>query len=334
MRPPIERPRAGRRGAALLLILGILGVLGWLAADIVSETLRQQAESAAFSRRERLREAAWSAAEVVVARLRETALVRGALHTVPRDGARMLAAAGYEPPRGLKVTVTVDDVSGRLGWAALREQPLRELLVSCGVPPDAAPRLADTLLDRFEPGPERRLLGMKREEYAAAGLPPPPERPPADFGELLDAPGMREFFTDEAGAPNGNFRDLCSCLCLAGDTVTPNLNTAPPALLRHLRRTGVLPDADALLAWRNGPDRLPGTPDDRYARTAADLAASGAGIPAEDGAAFTVSRLRLAVRVEFASGGAFLLSLLFDPSSTSPGFPWKLLRTEENREME
>lgn len=321
-----------RRGAALLLILCILAALGWLAAEIVRETVRQQSESAAFSRAQRLREAAWSATECVVASLREKKLIDGGLYALPTADTALLASSGYEAPRGLRVTVELSDESGKLGFRTLNTDTLRELLTDTGVPPDAAPRLADIILDRFDSAPSRRLLGMKRDDYLAAGLSPPPERPPESFAELLEAPGMTEYFLDPDGTPNTRFHDLCSCLSLSGDTVEPNLNTAPPALLRHLRRQGVLPDADALILWRNGPDKLPGTDDDRYARMSADLAASGVGAVAE-GAAFTVRRIRIMTRVEFGES-SFLLCVLADPTAETNGFPWKILRSEENRRLD
>lgn len=324
--------RATRRGAALLLILGILAALGWLAAEIVRETVRQQSESAAFSRAQRLREAAWSATECIVASLREKKLIDGGQYTLPNDGTALLVSSGYEAPRGLRVTVELSDESGKLGFRTLNTDTLRELLTDTGVAPDAAPRLADILLDRFDAAPARRLLGMTRDDYLAAGLPPPPERPPESFAELLEAPGMTEFFLNADGTPNTRFHDLTDCLSLVGDTTEPNLNTASPALLRHLCRQGLLPDADALIRWRNGPDKLPGTGDDRYARMSADLAVSGAGAVA-DGAAFTVRRVRILTRVEFGES-SFLLCVLADPTVETNGFPWKILSTEENRRLD
>ena len=321
-----------RSGAALILILGILAVLGWLTAEIVKETVRQQAESAAFSRRQKLRETAWSAAECVLASLREKKLVEGDLYTVPADGAKLLENAGYAAPKGLRVSVALSDESGKLGWLALKEDDLRELLTDCGVPPDVSPKLTDILLDRFEYSPDKRLLGMKRDDYLDAGLPPPPERPPESFAELLEAPGMAACFENADGSPNEHFHDLISCLSPGGDTTEPNLNTASPALLRHLRRLGVLPDADALIKWRAGPDGIPGTDDDRYARNSGDLAVSGTGAVSE-GAAFTVRRLRLMVSVEFGES-SFLLTVIADPTSATPGFPWKLIRAEENRRVD
>ena len=86
--------------------------------------------------------------------------------------------------------------------------------------------------------------------------------------------------------------------------------------------------AAALLRWRDGPDGLPGTTDDRYARLTTDLAASGVGIPAE-GAAFTVRRVRAEVVVTFAES-RFLLTVEADPNTTSPGFAWKVLGQAEN----
>lgn len=328
----MRRPTDKRRGAALLLILGILAVLGWLTAEIVRETVRQQSESAAFSRAQRLREAAWSATECVVASLRERKLIDGGLYTLPTDAAKLLSDSGYEPPRGLRVSVELSDESGKLGFRSLTTDTLRELLADNGVPADAAPRLADILLDRFDPAPARRLLGMKRDDYLAAGLPPPPERPPESFSELLDAPGMAEFFLNADGTPNAHFHDLTECLSLSGDTKEPNLNTASPALLRHLRRQGVLPDADALIRWRNGLDKLPGTGDDRYARMSADFAASGVGA-VSDGSTFSVRRLRILTRVEFGES-SFLLCVLADTSTETNGFPWKILSSEENRRLD
>jgi len=319
---------ARRRGAALLLILGILAVLGWLGAAIARETLRQQAETAAFARGQRLRERAWSAAECVLAGLRERRLMRGGLYTVPADGDTLLRASGFDSGGGMPVRVRIADVSAAYGLGKIETDTLRELFVSLGVPPDTAPALADTFLDRFRRAPAKRLLGMKREDYADAGLPPPPERLPATEAELLAVPGLPKWFTDEHGRPDNRFADLIACLALTGDTTAPNLNTAPPAMLRHLHRTGMIPDAEAFRRWRDGPDGRPGTGDDRYARQTADLAAAGVGLPAE-GAAYTVRRVRLDVTVTFAES-SFLLTLEADPEQSVPNFPWKIVRQIEN----
>jgi type II secretory pathway component PulK len=330
MRRPIEM--TGRKGAALLLILGILATLGWLAAEIVRETVKQQSESAAFSRAQKLRETAWSATEAVTAALRERKLILGDLFTLPHDGTPLLSNSGYTPSNGVRVTVNISDESGKLAFRKLDADALRELLADVGVPTDEAPKLADILLDRFDPNPSRRLLGMKREDYLAAGLPPPPERPPENFAELLEAPGMAAHFLDTDGKPNAKFRDLCACLSLCGDTVEPNLNTAPEPLLRHLARQGVLTEAPPLLRWRNGPDGVAGTEDDRYARQTADFALSGAAVSG-DKTSFTVRRVRITTRVEFGES-SFLLCVLADPGAESQGFPWKVLRAEENRRLD
>lgn len=332
MRRIINPIANGKRGAALILILGILAALGWLAAEIVRETVRQQSESAAYTRAQRMRETAWSATECLIAGLREKQLVDGGLHHLPARPDVLLTEAGFVPPRGLTVTVELSDESGKLGFRKMTADTLRELLIDVGVPSDAAPRLADTTLDRFEPGESRRLLGMKREDYLAAGLPAPPERPPEHFAELLQTPGFTEYFTDSEGKPNSGFRSLCSCLSLSGDTDSPNLNTASAALLHHWRRLGKLADGDALLRWRHGPDGIANTDDDRYARTSADMTVSGAGLMAED-AAFTVRRLRILTKVSFGES-SFLLCVLADPTTPANGFPWKILFAEENRRID
>ena len=88
-------PARARRGAALLLVLGLIATLGWLAARIVLETRRHLAERAVFVRREQLRATAWSAAECVLAALREKRLVDGELYSLPHDASSLLNATGY-----------------------------------------------------------------------------------------------------------------------------------------------------------------------------------------------------------------------------------------------
>ncbi len=300
-------------------MLGVLASLAWLSAALVLESRRQIAEQTAFTRRGKLRAAAWSAAEAAVAVLRERQLVDGGLHAVPDDLMPAMLAGGFTPPWGVAVTVRAEDLSGRYGLRAIDSDTLRELLIDLGLKFDDAGRLADALLRAAHPA---------RDETDDAS-PQGPDHPAEDALDLAAAPGFSEFFKKPDGTPNERFGELTRCLSITGDTATPNLNSAPAPLLRHLARRGVIGDAAALDRWLAGPDGRRGTGDDRYARTAADLVAAGCG-PVDSGAVLEVTRVRITVSATLGEG-TFTISLLADPTAEGRAFPWKILRSEENR---
>lgn len=307
-----------RRAAVLLLVLGMIATLGWLVAEVVLTARRDIAAQATHLHKGRLRAVAWSAAESVVAALRERRLVDGDLYTVPHDGAALLAATGFVAAPGTRVTVALGDDSGKIALPALDDAGRRELFADLGAPLDVAARLADRYRETIVTDPR----------LAASDADAPLGRPPRDFEELLTVPGFAETFCQRDGAPNALGRDLLAAVTFTGDTRAPNINTAAPALLRHLATRGVLAEPAKLARRLAGPDGARGTDDDTHLRSDAELTLAGHG-PVSSAAAFTVRRLRVAVTVHLEDA-AFRLTLVLDPTAETAGFPWKILRSAEN----
>ena len=318
-------PARARRGAALLLVLGLIATLGWLAARIVLETRRNLAERAVFVRREQLRATAWSAAECVLAALREKRLVDGELYSLPHDASSLLNATGYVPPRGVRIGTDLRDLSAKTALRSLDADSLRDLFTDLGIPFDNASRLADNYLDAVASPDSRNAADGPLSGAASPKL----GRLPDDFHELLTIPGFREHFQNADGSPNDLARDFLACVAFRGDTAGVNLNTAALPALRRLAKRGVIADPVALDRWLAGPDAVRGTDDDRFARDAAELGVAGHG-PVSPDAVFTVRRIRLGVTVHIEDA-SFLLTLVADPTSEKTGFPWRLLHSEENR---
>lgn len=307
----------------MLLVLGVLAALSWVVAAIVLESRRQIGEQTAFTKRGALRAAAWSACEAAVAVIRERQLAEGELHAVPADPMPWMTEAGYRPPRGLDVTVRAEDESGRYGLMAMDADALRDLLTDLGIPFDAAGRLAERLLIAANPA---RRASAQGTEYDDPNL---PDHPAMDWLELSGVPGFADAFLNPDGTPNDCFRDFRQCVSLSGDTRMPDLNGASLPMLRHLAKRGLITDAEALDKWLAGPDGTRGTADDRYARSPGDLAVTGVGAT---GSAPEISVHRVRITVTVAMGeGNFVLSFLADPTTPGQRFPWKILKSEENR---
>ena len=254
-------PARARRGAALLLVLGLIATLGWLAARIVLETRRNLAERAVFVRREQLRATAWSAAECVLAALREKRLVDGELYSLPHDASSLLNATGYVPPRGVRIGTDLRDLSAKTALRSLDADSLRDLFTDLGIPFDNASRLADNYLDAVASPDSRNAADGPLSGAASPKL----GRLPDDFHELLTIPGFRENFQNADGSPNDLARDFQECVVFRGDTAEVNLNTASLPALRRLAKRGVIADPVALDRWLAGPDAVRGTDDDRFA---------------------------------------------------------------------
>jgi general secretion pathway protein K len=154
--------------------------------------------------------------------------------------------------------VEIQSEQGRLSVNSfLREENRdvwRRLLQGWGLPSADADRVFDSLMDWIHPGSGRRLNGAALEDYQRAGLPyGPTGKPFASFEEMEQVmnfqlltrrqPDWRQYFS------------LWSSGAL-------DLNAAPADLIAAV--TGAdLSRARAFVQYRNGPDGVPFTDDDR-----------------------------------------------------------------------
>jgi type II secretory pathway component PulK len=154
--------------------------------------------------------------------------------------------------------VEIQSEQGRLAVNSLLQEEYRDiwrrLLQGWGLPVVDADKVFDSLMDWVHPGQGRRLNGAAKEDYERAGLRyGPTGKPFVSYDEMEQVmnfqlltrrrPDWREFFS----------------LWSQGGL---DLHAAPAELIAAV--TGAdLTRAKALVQYRNGPDGVPQTDDDR-----------------------------------------------------------------------
>jgi hypothetical protein len=259
----------GRRGVALIIVLGFVALLSLLVAGLM-ETLRvRMIEGAAREQRATLRADADSAIDVVRARLAVFESDGNGIYLNSADLEKIAIdpLAGWTPPDGATVVVRLRDESGLFPINTTNTTLLRNLFESAGVGEDRAIGLADCLADWVDADNRRRAQGAEADAYGVPGL--PANRPLRSFDELRLVRGFDQVFFTAEGTPNEagaelekiiSFIDLTAGRAgtAASPPAGPNVNTAPESVLRAIgSRFGV--DSGALLASRSPLDY----PDDR-----------------------------------------------------------------------
>jgi hypothetical protein len=186
-------------------------------------------------RSERLRVEAYSALETVLAVLQEFRTVDGALRSPAEGWGTPLEFAGYAPPGGLTVGVTLADESGKISLPHADFPTLRDLFLVLGQKQSDAERLADALLVWMQPGYEPvDSFSARATDYERATIPhDPPARSLHSFAELASIRFVRDMLYDEKGNPNELWRRFVDSVSLY-DFTQPNVNGAPDATLAVL----------------------------------------------------------------------------------------------------
>lgn len=266
-----SRRPSRRRGAVLLMILVLIVVLAAMLVQFTEKGMAEIAAEGHYVERERLRTVAYSALETTLAVLADVIAVDGGL-TAPAQGwDDPLGVAGFATDQTTTVHVGFVDESGRLPLAALDENTLVVLFAEMGFSADEAFALTQKLLDWADEDDEMRIDGAESEVYAAAAEWPyaASNRTVQRLEELAVIDGFRDTFFDELGRPNIYFQTFAGAVSVYADG-NLNVNSASDLALRV---AGSFGDAQ-VHAWqdyRAGPDRLPGTGDDRYFASPAEL---------------------------------------------------------------
>jgi type II secretory pathway component PulK len=161
-----------------------------------------------------------------------------------------------------KTRIRVQDERGLLNLNLADERMLRRFLTIMGVPTERQGRLMDTLADYIDMDDLRRLNGAERQEYAAAGLPPPANSYLLTRDELGRVLGWRELLAqlEAKGQPGAaaRFMGNFSALRILG----VNVNTAPRAVLAALpgidpAKVGSLIDQRRIQPFENPAQLIP-----------------------------------------------------------------------------
>jgi general secretion pathway protein K len=171
----------------------------------------------------------------VLAVLQEFHTVDGALRSPAEGWEAPLEFAGYTPPEGIAVAVSLEDESGKLSLPHADFTTLRDLFVLLGQKQTDAERLADALLVWMRPGYEPvDSFSARATDYERDAVPfDPPGRSLHSFSELASIKFVRDLFFDDRGQANELWRRFIDSVSLY-DFNQPNINSARDTTLAAL----------------------------------------------------------------------------------------------------
>lgn len=301
-----------RSGGILVAVLGLMFLATIVVLQFVASTMNEMRYQAQREERVTLRPVAYDVLETTLAVIHEFNLVDEGLHSPAQGWSRPAEFAGFGLPEGVTAAVRVIDESGQLPLEALDEQTLQDLLDVIGVPFSDAEIMVDSLLDWQDEDDETRLNGAEERWYEREREDVRPSNQPLqNWEELRRIRGFRDTFFDEDGLSNEYYRAFTSAVSLHHRGL-PNINTAPPLVLEYIGEQSTI-DPISLHDYLDGPDGVPGTPDDEFFRSRDD--ATGLGIRMPEGVGYETQLIR--VEVEVRKGpAAFHLSALVEPKGS------------------
>lgn len=217
----------GSGGSVILLVLMTLMLTAFAMTKYLERTTVDLLADSRAAADEQLRVEAYSALQTVLAVLAEFRSVDGALRSPAEGWGHPLEFAGYTPPAGLKVGVSLEDESGKISLPHADFQTLENLFILLGQKQTDAERLADALMvwmqkdytpvDAFS----ARAADYERED------PPcdPPGRSLHSFAELASIKYVRSLFFDDHGQPNLLWHQFVDSVSLF-DFTQPDINAA------------------------------------------------------------------------------------------------------------
>jgi len=204
------------RGFALVLVLWVLAFLSIISVVLV----RQAREETQFEHATIEDSKAEALAEGGVQRAMAGLLSPDPAESWPADGRPHQIRLGEGT-----VEIRIEDESGKIDLNRADDATLESLLVSVGMAPGEARKLAAAIADYQDPDNVKRPGGAEAADYEQAGLNRRPKNGPFDdTQELLQVLGM----TPEL------MRALDSMITVHSPVATVNLAAASPAVLRAL----------------------------------------------------------------------------------------------------
>lgn len=299
------RRAARQRGYVLVTVLVAMVLLALVAARLDDRVGAFRDTAGRWAR--------WQQAQVDLAAARDELLfmiTTRPLTPLGFAGAPLLRVDGRSYRLASGVRVSVQDVRGLISIVSYDAGVLSRFLVAHGVPERDAAGLIDKLADYNDLDDLHRLNGAERDDYAAAGLPPPRNDWPISPYELSLVLGWRD---------HPALWQRASDFFTAVRDPWLNPNTAPADVLAAL--PGATPEAvKRLLQLREQGFHV--------ASAAALLGVAGIRLP-DDPVAFypgVFYRLRL-WRPEDARAVEYTVMLTPD----SPTLPWLILETRQVR---
>jgi general secretion pathway protein K len=299
---------------AMVVVLGLAAALdAYVSARVEQATLiraRLQDSLDAYSTRatvffllgtQRFTRAGLTTAEEPLAEAGDTAR---ALRIDPVGGELSLDGRVYA---GMgRVRFALQDEAGMVALNSASPQRLEGLLMRFDDTEGSVATLLDTLEDYRDGNTLKRLNGAEREEYAAAGLPPPSDRDLRSAPEILQILGWREWF---AARPEFRLHAWLS----AGRSVAFNPNVVPASLLEWL--PGMAPATAARVVDEREREPFRSVPDFK-ARVDVELP-----VDDEQYRFFPSDALRLTL---WAEGSAHAEVLAIQSTPLDPQAPWQI----------
>ncbi|MCW5548595.1 MAG: general secretion pathway protein GspK [Opitutaceae bacterium] len=282
---------ASPRGAVIILVLvTVVLAASLLAAFIHRSGADLLADARAAAKRE-LRAEAFSALETMLAIVAAQRAADGGLPAPDPAWPGRLAVAGYQPPAGFTLEMSIEDESGKIPFTQAQPAWLQSSMETAGLDPATAARLSRAIVAWMHSAGDERYEPEAPDYSRHSPAYRPPQRPLLGWRELGAIEMGRGTFFDEFGRPTpvtGALRDDFSL----HDFTRINLNTASSRVLGLL---GMEPArARAMADWREQQMNagLPG-----YVRSSAELASVVGPVVVPAQAGFNVAALRITVRV-------------------------------------
>lgn len=281
-----------RRGAVLVVVLGLLFILTVLVTLLLETVHRQlRAASVEYGRTE-LRTTAYSALQATLGVLAEFRELDNGLFSYAQGWRYPLEYAGLEWPEGISVKVTVSDESAKIPLNEESSFLLKLLFAEMGLSLSDSDMLVDTLMDWTDADDLSRLHGAEQDYYEQLDPPVETADGPLDrFDTLRFIKGYRELFFDETGRPNEYFHRFREAVSLHNSR-TVNINNAEGMVMAVLAESLGF-DQRMTEDYLAGPDNIRWNADDPFIRSREELMA--AGVLSAEGVRFRTEVIRIEV---------------------------------------
>jgi type II secretory pathway component PulK len=287
----------GRNGSIIVLVLVFVVLLTFIVVAFLEEATSRIKYYGLFHNRDDLRVDAYSALEISLAVINQYREVEGALWGPGQGWADPLGEFGFSPANARSVRVSFADEGAKLPLTTLDYDDLMLLFDLLGFDLPEAQSLSDGLLEWMDEDDLRRLSGFDGDDYKDMNPPyRPANRPVQAWDEFRLIKPFNTLFFDEDGRPMPAWRTFQEAVSLF-HTGPPNVNHAPAIVLEWLENKGLL-SQQALIDFRNGPDGIMGTADDRLLREA------DSGVLLAESANLSTEIQLLRVKVEAVRGEA------------------------------
>lgn len=259
---PNPSPPDSKKGAILILLLGLLFASALMVTTFVQTALNELRFSNQNLADEVLRPQAESVLQVVLASLNEYHASKQPIYCVTEALLKACDHPSLQFPETLKIEVSIEDCAAKIGLSTLQSRAQWEaLLEPLEMSHFETSNLIDATLDWIDSDDLERPYGAEKAYYESVDQTLfPPNQAIKRLQEFDFIKGFDLESEISATSKTALFELLFKTLSPYHSSA-PNLNTADKAVLDYI--TGDAGNSLAIIDYRNGPDGLPTTADDR-----------------------------------------------------------------------